>query len=85
MKWTIKNIPSLKGKKVIVTGANSGIGFETAKALMLKVHMFIQAAGMNYLEFLKEVVFQAKLHFLIIWLSVQELDQITDKISLWYY
>ena len=31
--WTKKNIPSQTGKTVIVTGANSGIGFETALAL----------------------------------------------------
>ncbi|MCS4168494.1 oxidoreductase [Sphingobacterium sp. BIGb0116] len=31
--WTINNIPDLSGKTVIVTGSNTGIGFETAKAL----------------------------------------------------
>jgi NAD(P)-dependent dehydrogenase (short-subunit alcohol dehydrogenase family) len=30
-KWTAKNIPDLSGKVFIVTGANSGIGFEAAK------------------------------------------------------
>ncbi len=36
MKWTSKDIPDLKGITAIVTGANSGIGFETAKALACK-------------------------------------------------
>ncbi len=35
-KWTIKSIPDLTGKVIIVTGANSGIGFEDAKAFARK-------------------------------------------------
>jgi NAD(P)-dependent dehydrogenase (short-subunit alcohol dehydrogenase family) len=32
-KWTGKDMPDLAGKTAIVTGANSGIGYETARAL----------------------------------------------------
>ena len=34
--WTAAQIPHLTGRRVIVTGANSGIGFEAAKALAAK-------------------------------------------------
>ena len=36
MHWTVENMPPQAGKTVIVTGANSGIGFETAKAFAQK-------------------------------------------------
>ena len=35
-KWTLEQMPSLKGRTIIVTGSNSGIGFETAKVLASK-------------------------------------------------
>src|SRR5262245_55842759 len=33
MAWTVADIPDLRGRTVVVTGANSGIGLETAAAL----------------------------------------------------
>lgn len=32
MKWTINNMPTLNEKVIIVTGGNSGLGFESVKA-----------------------------------------------------
>ncbi|NQV16448.1 SDR family NAD(P)-dependent oxidoreductase [bacterium] len=34
--WTIDNIPDQSGRIIIITGANSGIGFEAAKVLAAK-------------------------------------------------
>ena len=36
MSWTINDIPSLDEKTFIVTGANSGLGFEITRALCSK-------------------------------------------------
>ena len=33
MSWSITDIPDLTGKVAVVTGANSGLGLESAKAL----------------------------------------------------
>jgi NAD(P)-dependent dehydrogenase (short-subunit alcohol dehydrogenase family) len=33
MAWTVADIPDLRGRSAVVTGANSGIGLETAAAL----------------------------------------------------
>lgn len=33
MAWSVQNIPDLSGKVAVITGANSELGFESAKAL----------------------------------------------------
>jgi hypothetical protein len=35
-KWTVQDIPSQEGRLAVVTGATSGVGFYTAKAVGLK-------------------------------------------------
>ena len=32
-RWTEKSVPDQTGKRVLITGANSGIGYETARVL----------------------------------------------------
>lgn len=43
MKWTASDIPDLKGKIAIVTGANSGLGYQESLALARKGAMVILA------------------------------------------
>ncbi|OLS26412.1 MAG: Sulfoacetaldehyde reductase [Candidatus Heimdallarchaeota archaeon LC_3] len=42
-KWTTENIPDLHGKNVIITGANSGTGYEATKILTEKGAYVIMA------------------------------------------
>ena len=41
--WNISKAPSQKGKTAIVTGANAGLGYETALALAKKEATIIMA------------------------------------------
>jgi NAD(P)-dependent dehydrogenase (short-subunit alcohol dehydrogenase family) len=41
--WTLTNIPDLKGKTIIVTGGNSGLGYQSVKAFAEKAANIIMA------------------------------------------
>lgn len=48
MAWNIADIPELTGKVAVVTGANSGLGFESAKALAgAGVHVVMAARNQD--------------------------------------
>jgi NAD(P)-dependent dehydrogenase (short-subunit alcohol dehydrogenase family) len=50
-RWTAQQIPDQKGRKVVVTGANSGIGLEAAKALAHQgAHVIMACRSMEKAE-----------------------------------
>jgi len=69
--WTIENIPDQTGRIAIVTGSNSGIGFEAAKALAGKGAKVILAVrnenkGQRALEAIQNEYPQADLEMLLL-------------------
>lgn len=66
-RWTVKDIPGQDGRRVVVTGANSGLGYETALELARKgaeVTLAVRnvAKGKEALGKLREAVPSARLH-----------------------
>lgn len=59
--WTSNNIPELKGKTIIVTGGNSGLGFESVKAFALKgANVVLACRSMDKGEKAKALIQQAQ-------------------------
>jgi len=80
-KWTQPDIPDLAGRVAIVTGANSGIGYETAKALAQKgatVVMACRNLGKAYAaaDNIRRNVADAQLE--IIWLDLTDLALVRE-------
>src|SRR5688572_7371645 len=65
-KWTEKDIPSLAGRRWVVTGANSGLGLASVKALAAKgAHVVLAcrdvAKGQTAADEVRAVTPEAKL------------------------
>src|SRR5271155_3304522 len=74
--WTTANIPSQVGRRVLITGANSGIGFEAALELARKGAELIlpartQAKADDAARRIREQVPNTQLHTEILDLAVQ--------------
>ncbi|MFW9928932.1 MAG: oxidoreductase [Candidatus Thorarchaeota archaeon] len=73
-KWTVEDIPDLTEKIAVVTGANSGIGYETALTLARKGAKVILACrdkskGNNAIHLINQEISKAKIELMILDLS----------------
>ena len=71
VNWTTNNIPSQQGKTFLITGANSGLGFEATKVLSKKgAHIIMTARnlqkGNEALEAIKKENPNAKLDLMLL-------------------
>ena len=68
MKWTEQEIPNLAGKIIVVTGANSGIGYEATKVFVARDAEVIMACrslerGEKAFDQIKKEIPEAKSKF----------------------
>ncbi len=80
-KWTLQDVPKLEGRIVVITGANSGLGLDTAKALSSQGAEVVLAcrSKANADEAMGDILSSnknAKLKFLA--LDLQDLSSIAD-------
>ena len=83
-KWNPKDIEDLDGKTVIVTGANSGLGFESAKVFAEKDAKVIMACrnmekGENARKKIEEEVAEASLN--VMELNLASMDSIDNFVQ----
>ena len=77
--WTLKDIPNLEGKTIIVTGGNSGLGYEAVKALARKNATVIMACrSVSKGELAKKQILDitSKSHIVVMELDLADLNSI---------
>ncbi|KAF8662085.1 hypothetical protein AX16_001195 [Volvariella volvacea WC 439] len=79
-KFTIDDIPDLTGKVVIVTGGNSGIGKETAKALLMRnAKVYLAARSeQNAMQAISELLQETGKEAVFLKLDLSSLTSIKD-------
>lgn len=86
-KWTQDNIPSQRGKRILITGANSGIGLEAAKVMAAKGADVILACrneskAIQAMATIRQQTPKASLHFLPVDLS--SLQSVRDMCEMFF-
>ncbi len=83
--WTIEDIPDLTGKTILVTGGNSGLGFEAVKVFSLKsAHVVMACRSVNKGEVAKKQIidFNPKADILVMELNLTNLESIRSFVNL---
>ncbi len=78
-KWTSENIPDLKGKVIIVTGGNSGLGFESVKAFAKNgAEVILTSRSLENGKAAKEKIGHVKGNISILQLDLMDFSSIKD-------
>jgi NAD(P)-dependent dehydrogenase (short-subunit alcohol dehydrogenase family) len=78
-KWTTNNIPDLTGKVIIVTGGNSGLGYESVKAFTEKgAEVILAARDIVKGEKAKKEIGEVKGNIVVMQLDLASLDSIKN-------
>lgn len=85
--WTQNDVPSQKGKRILITGANSGIGLEAAKVLAEKGAQVLLACrneskALQAMAEIRKTNPKASLHFLQ--LDLSSLQSVRDMAEVFY-
>ncbi|MBN2299594.1 MAG: SDR family NAD(P)-dependent oxidoreductase [Acholeplasmataceae bacterium] len=86
-KWSVSNIESLKGKVMIVTGGNSGLGYESAK-VFVKNHatVILACRSLERAEEAKKKILSdyPKGHVSVMQLDLESLDSVKSFTKTFY-
>ncbi|QGY44056.1 SDR family NAD(P)-dependent oxidoreductase [Maribellus comscasis] len=76
-KWTSKNIPDLTGKVIVVTGGNSGLGFESVKVFAQKgAEVILASRSMENGEKAKSEIGETKGKIVVMQLDLSSFESI---------
>ncbi len=76
-KWTKENIPDLTGKVIVVTGGNSGLGYEAVKAFATKgAEVILTSRSVENGEYAKKQMGKVKGKIVVMQLDLSDFESI---------